>query len=135
MLQFLSQSYEEECQKFIHLIPEKVSKGLMKARPDIVEEVFMQYMDCFVKKEWIGLANVSDVHFTFSDSMPARMKPPARPLPTAIQEAAWKEFARMCTYMFIKSNSPIASPLTIASKKTPPYLRIAANYVNVNKYI
>ncbi len=31
MLQFLSQSYEEECKKFIDLIPEKVSKGLMKA--------------------------------------------------------------------------------------------------------
>ena len=62
MLQFLSQSYEEECKKFIDLIPGKVSKGLMKARPDIVEEVFMQYMDCFVKKEWIGLANVSEVH-------------------------------------------------------------------------
>ena len=112
-----------------------MSKGLIIARPDIVEDVFKEYMDCFVKKEWVGLKNVDKVHFTFSDTMPARMKPPARPLPAAIQEAALAEFTRMCTYMFIKSNSPIASPLTIASKKTPPYVRIAANYVQVNKYI
>ena len=53
MLHFLSQSYEDECKKFLDLIPGKVSESLMKARPDIVEEVLMEYMDCFVKKEWI----------------------------------------------------------------------------------
>ena len=63
------------------------------------------------------------------------MKPPARPLPAAIQEAVLAEFTRMCTYMFIKSNSPVASPLTIASKKTLPFVHIAANYCNANKYI
>ena len=35
MLQFFSKSYEEECQKFLSLIPEKVSKGLINARPDM----------------------------------------------------------------------------------------------------
>ena len=114
MLQFLSQSYEEECKKNLSLIPEKVSKGLLDARPDIVEGVFKEYMDYFVKAERVGLKNVDKVHFTSSETMPARMKPPVRPLPAAIQEAALAEFTRMCTYMFIKSNSPIASHLTTA---------------------
>ena len=37
--------------------------------------------------------------------------------------------------MFVKFHSPIASPLTVASKKTPLWVRIAANHININKYI
>ena len=77
LLNFLSSPYEEECRKFLDLIPERVSAELLKARPDVTEKVFEEYLDCFVKKDWIGLTNTDKVHFKFSDSMPKRSKPPS----------------------------------------------------------
>jgi len=42
---------------------------------------------------------------------------------------------RMCQYMFLPSDSPIASPLVIAPKATDPFIRICGDYRPVNPYL
>ncbi len=59
----------------------------------------------------------------------------ARPVKDILLADAKKEFDRLCTYMYVDSNSAIASPLVIAPKPTPPYVRFCGDYVNLNKFI
>ena len=68
-------------------------------------------------------------------NLPARLKPATRKIPPAILEVAKKEFDRLRSYFLIPSASPVASNITVASKATPPYVRICGYFCTVNKYV
>ena len=48
---------------------------------------------------------------------------------------AKEEFDRMMKYFYVKSESPIASPLVVAPKATKQFIRICGDYRRVNKYL
>ena len=82
-----------------------------------------------------GIKGIDPVHVEFTDSLPARLKPATRKIPPSILEVAKKEFDRLLTYFLVPSTSPVASNITVASKATPPYVRICGDFRIINKYI
>ena len=56
-------------------------------------------------------------------------------IPPAILEVAKKEFDRLRIYFLIPSTSPVAPNITVASKATPPYVRLCGDFRIVNKYV
>jgi hypothetical protein len=82
----------------------------------------------FVPDNWEGINGVEPLKLNFSEEMPKRIKPAARPIPPRMVESTKKEFDRMKTYFYAPSNSPIASPLVVAKKATAPYIRICGDY-------
>jgi hypothetical protein len=79
---------------------------------------------------------------TFTQSVPQHVPtrpPPAQPPPWCINPKLWdvakKEFDRLLTYFYVKSDSSRASPLVIAPKATDPFIRFAGDYsICVNHY-
>jgi len=88
-----------------------------------------------LKQNWDGIQGVDPVHVEFTEFLPARLKPPTRKIPLSILDVAKREFDRLRTYFLIPSTSPVASNITVASKATPPYVRICGDFWIVNKYI
>ena len=70
------------------------------------------------------------------DTMPQVFKPPARNVNPKIWDVAKKEFERLQTYFYVKSDSPRVSPVVIAPKATNPFIRFAGDYsIWVNKHM
>ena len=74
-------------------------------------------------------------HLDIKPGLPAFMRARARPVRDALLKDAKAEFDRMLQYFFIRSNSPIASPIGIAPKATSPFIRLCGDYRQVNPYI
>ena len=86
----------------------------------------------------LGLA--STWHHTKSQvktkpGLPDHLKARARPVREALYKDAKQEFDRMKTYFYEKSTSPIACPLVVAPKATPPFIRLCGDYRPVNPFI
>ena len=131
VLQFLTQSIDKEREKFENFIQKNVDQGLLDAGD--AAEVLREFMDCFVKEKWEGL-NIQPVEFEFVD-LPDRLKPKQATIPNQLMDDTKKEFERLCTYFFLKCESPWASPLTVAPKATDPFIRLCINLMRVNKYL
>ena len=64
-----------------------------------------------------------------------RSKIKARPIADHLFAACKEEFERLKTYLYVDSNSDISSPLVVAPKSTPPYVRFCGDYVKINKLL
>ncbi len=71
----------------------------------------------------------------WKEDTPAVLKPACRPIKKAIYEVAEKEFNRLRGYVLFPSDSPVCSNIVVASKATPPYVRLCGDYVKINEYI
>ena len=69
--------------------------------------------------------------------MPQYIPVRSRPVRKDLWESAKKEFNRLCTYFYttLGCTSRIASPLVIAPKPTPPYIRFCGDYRRINPFI
>ena len=126
------QSVDDEKAKFAKFVESNVDPMLLEQTK--TRDLLHEYMDNFVKEKWEGL-NIEPLEFTFSESMPDRMKPRAQPIPQKLHDDTKKEFDRLCRYFFVKCESPWASPLTVAPKATDPFIRLCVNLQKVNKYL
>ena len=72
----------------------------------------------FAPGEWKGISGFEPLEFNFRSDMPTEHKAPYRPINPRIFQDTKKEFNRMCQYMYIDSDSPVASPLVVAPKAT-----------------
>jgi hypothetical protein len=86
----------------------------------------------FVPELWQDIKGIGDLKLQTIDSLSTSIKPPAGPVNKRVFEPVKKEFERMLTYFYTKSESPWASPLVIAPKATKPFIRICGDYVKVN---
>ena len=59
----------------------------------------------------------------------------ARPINPKLYQAVKDEFQRLRGYFYVPSDSKVVSPLVIAPKATPPYVRFCGDYVKVNTMI
>jgi hypothetical protein len=75
------------------------------------------------------------VELEFKDDLPKFIKPKPRRIPPRLLEATEKEFQRMLGYFYVKCNSSVASPLVVAPKNSPPWIRICGDYRAINKFI
>ena len=132
-LDFLTNSYDEEREKFLAALDEHISAEFLAECPE-VRHLMQQHIDVFVKKTWEGL-KLPPTTLKFRETMPARIKPYATKIPPALVQPARAEFERMLGYFYEASDSPWASPLVVASKATAPFIRLCVNMRKVNQYI
>jgi hypothetical protein len=135
-LYLLSNTRKDIINDYYALLKTNINPDFVAACPQII--TFMKgpiAMKVYCPEKWTGIKGLAPLKLNFSDQLPARRKPPLRPVKPALLENAKKEFDRLCTYMYIKSDSPIASPLVIAPKSTPPFQRWCGDYVWINKFI
>ena len=135
VLNFLTQSYDDEVDKFTQVLETNCSDNefLTKSNGE-TKKLLEQYMHTFVKKEWKGV-DVEPVQFDFDPELPDRLKPYTKSIPQQLLAPTRKEFDRLLTYFLEPSNSPWASPLTVAPKATEPFIRLCINLSRINKYI
>ena len=132
----MAMSESEQMDTFHSLIESHIDPEFAKAT-NIVQFMKDEGIIVFtnLKQNWDGIQGVDLVHVEFTEHLPARLKPATRKIPPAILEVAKKEFDRLRTYFLVPSTSPVASNITVASKATPPYVRICGDFRIINKYI
>jgi hypothetical protein len=102
---------------------------------NVVKLLCEKGLKCFVPHNWEGIKGIPDLELDWKDTLPANMKPRARPVNPKLMENAEKEFKRLRTYFYVDSTSDICSPLVIAPKATKPFIRFCGDYVAVNNHI
>lgn len=88
----------------------------------------------FVPQSWDGIKGIT-FHVNWSADLPAMRKPKARPINPRLFEHVEKEFKRLASYMYVPHDGPYASPLVVAPKASPPFIRLCGDYREMNRYI
>ena len=130
----LSKPRNERIDEYKKLLPEKISS---QCSPRLIELLMAEeIIEIFVPTEWTGM-NFDPLELDFLDSLTENFRTAnnARHVNPRLMEHAYKEFRRLMGYMYQYSTSPIASPLHIAPKATPPYIRFCGDYTQLNKFI
>ena len=84
---------------------------------------------------WDGIQGIEPFELDWLKTTPAVLRPSCRPVKKAIWDVAEKEFNRLRGYLLFPSDSPVCSNIVVASKATPPYVRICGDYVRINEFI
>ena len=137
MEDLLTVADKELYQKYLSGLHEHVELSFASQQPimelmrsELARRVFVPFLG-----EWTGILGVDPLELLFLATMPERMAAHARPLNPITIEKAWPLFEKMCRYFFEPSRSPCASPIVLAPKATPPYVRICGDYRRINQYI
>ena len=132
----MAMSETEQMDTFHSLMESHIDPEFAKAT-NIIQFMKDEGIIVFInlKQNWDGIQGVDLVHVEFTEQLPARLKPATRKIPPAILEVAKKEFARLRSYFLIPSTSPVASNITVASKATPPHVRLCGDFRIINKYV
>jgi hypothetical protein len=133
-LHFMEVGYDTALQQFLDAIPKQVHPDFA-AQTDIVNLLRTKGVRVFVPQNWEGIQGIDPLELVFKPTLPAEYKPKLRHTNPKLMEAAKIEFDRLSEYLYVPSDSPIASTLVIAPKATPPFIRFCGNYVEVNKHI
>jgi hypothetical protein len=134
-LLYLTTTHAVAIEKHRELLKTNVSQDFIAAVPEIIDYLLSE--DClnvFCPPEWKGL-KIEPYDLEFRADMPNTMRCKARPINPKIYENAKLEFDRMKTYFYTESTSDIAVNLVVASKATPPYIRLCGNYPDTNSYL
>lgn len=90
----------------------------------------------FIPHDWKGIQNIPPLELVFRPTLPDRLKPHVRPINPRLFAAVDTEVKRLIKIGYLKpSRSPIASPLVVAPKSTPPYIRLCIDLRAVNSHI
>lgn len=133
-LNFLAKPHEEVIQEYLSLFDSHIAPEFAKSTP-VLELLHTKGAKVFAPSEWLGISAVEPLELTVHSDMPRSIKPRTRPINPRLFENAKTEFERLRRYFYVPSTSPIASPLVIAPKATPPYIRFCGDYVAINKYL
>jgi len=129
-LYYLSKPHDEVVQDYREMFQSHIADE-WRSDPRVMEILNSEEaLEVFVPKEWRGIQGFEPVEFEFRDDMPTEHRPPYRPINPKLFEPTKKEFARMCEYMYVDSDSPIAAPLVVAPKATAPFIRICGDYMS-----
>jgi hypothetical protein len=134
-LYYLSKPYDEIMKDYEAYFETHVAEDWRESTEVLQILRSPEALSVFVPQEWKGITGFQPVEFSFLPDMPREHRPPYRPINPKIFQHTKDEFARMCKYMYVDSDSPIAVPLVVAPKATAPFIRICGDYVWVNKYI
>lgn len=135
-LHYLSLSREEAIAEYKALLDSHVTEDMKKHTKIMDLLVTDLALRVFIPERWEGIKGIPPLEIKFKEGMPESFKPPNRPINPKLFENAKKEFERLLGYFYEPSDSPIASPLVVAPKNSPPFLRFCGDYsVFVNKYI
>jgi len=132
-LNFLDKPHSEVVAEYVAMFDTHVSPAFAEATP-VLELLRTKGQRVFAPSEWLGISGIDPLALEVHPDMPRSIKPRSRPINPKLYDNARTEFQRLRRYFYIPSTSPIASPLVIAPKATPPYIRFCGDYVIINKY-
>jgi hypothetical protein len=132
-LYYLSKPHEQVVQDYKSLFDTHVAKDWLQDQRVLAILESDAALRVFVPSDWHGISGFDPVEFKWYPDMPKEHRPPYRPINPKIFEATKEEFTRMCRYMYVDSDSPIAVPLVVAPKATAPFIRICGDYVWINQ--
>jgi len=134
-LHYLSKPHKEVVEEYFGMFDEHIAPE-WRHNKELVELLeSSEAVQVFAPVEWAGINGFDPVSFEFREDMPKVHRSAARPVNMRIFQDAKVEFERMCTYMYVDSDSPIASPLVVAPKATKPFIRLCGDYRWVNQYV
>ena len=139
VLNLFENTYEFHIREYQDLIRTQCSQcstELLRLHPELIE-LFLSndVTNLFVPKTWSGIKGMPPIKLTFADNLPTKMRPRSRIVSPKLMANAKAEFFRMKQYIYVDSDSQIASPLVIAPKATHPFIRLCGDYREINKYI
>jgi hypothetical protein len=133
-LSLMEKELDELYQSFVDLLPTHVDSQFA-ANTKIIEYLKTRGWKAFIPQDWTGINGIAPYKIRFDPNMPKTLKARVYPINERIMTVAKKEFQRLLLYFYVKSVSPISSPLVIAPKDTAPHVRFCGGYTEVNKYI
>ncbi len=134
---FLSVTHEEAKSDFMSLLETHISKEFREAT-DIIDLLANHHLKQWIPDNWEGIRGIPLLELDWIEETVADLRSVirSRPVNPRLFTDAAKEFQRLRTYHYRESTSPIASPLVIAPKATPPYIRFCGDYsVKINQHI
>ena len=135
VLNFMETSYEVARDEYFQMLDEHIGDNLRdcKALSDILTSDLA--VDRFVTREWDGISGFPPLKLRWKETFPESHPVRSRPINPRLYENAKKEYERLCEYMYVKSTSPYASPLVVASKNTKPFIRFCGDYTWLNPHL
>ena len=133
-INFMETTQEEAVKIFIKLCETHISPEMRKYTP-IMEFLMGEALETFCPSVWEGVRYCDPIQLEFAPDTPYSNHPPRRPVNVKLYQNVIKELQRMGCYFIEPSTSSWSSPLAIAPKPTPPFLRICGDYTQINKYI
>jgi len=134
-LYYLSKPHDEVVQEYFAMFHEHISSDWRENKELLELLMSPDAVQVFVPAVWKGINGFEPVSFEFKEDMPKVHRSAARPVNMRVFQDAKVEFERMCTYMYVDSDSSIASPLVVAPKATKPFIRLCGDYRWVNQYV
>jgi hypothetical protein len=133
---FMEMSVEDSRKEYLGLIASHVSNEMQELCPAVLELLTSDLaMDVFAPAEWKGI-QIEPITMRVKDDMQLLVgqKVKARPIRPDRYEKAKQEYDRICQYMYVPSDSPIASPLVVADKGKED-VRLCGDYRKINEHI
>lgn len=138
VLNLLSTDLEEREARYRELLETHVSAEFLAiggARQYLLGEA----VSVFAHTNWDGARNADGSNFIakieWKPETPDHMACRNSFVAHKLMEVVYAELDRLATYHLVRSDSPYASPLVVAAKATPPYVRLCADYKKVNEYM
>ena len=140
---YMAGTRDEAVQKYMEALDKHVSLN-MRSKTNIMELMRTQGLDVFIPDgSWKGLKGLEglypqgylELNWKEDECKDLRIRVRARAVNPKLFDNVEKEFSRMRGYFYLPSSSHIASPLVIAPKSTPPYIRFCGDYVRINKLL
>ena len=135
-LSYMEQSNEEALNDYLSAVRkgEHIHPAFAQAT-NIIHLLQTKGAKVFIPQNWEGISGIDPIELQWSPNLPKSIKPAARYVNPRIYPVAKREMERLRKYMYVPSESPIASPIVVAPKATNPFIRMAGDFQVVNKYI
>ena len=135
-LHLFENTYDFYLREYKDLITTQCSSELIRLHPELMELFLSQdVIDLFVPQTWSGIKGMPPIKLIFADNLPIKLRPHNLTVSPKLMANAKTEFFRLKQYIYVDSDSHIASPLVIAPKATHPFIRLCDDYREINKYI
>jgi hypothetical protein len=134
-LYYLTKPYDEVLEDYHRLLETHVAPEWKEDERLMTLLTSAKAIQVFNPKEWTGITGLAPIELEFSKDMPEVHRPKIHAMNPKVREKAILEYDRLCVHFYEPSTSPIASPLVVAKKATPPFVRLCGDYRWVNQYL
>ena len=129
---------ENAMQDYLAKLPEQVTPEFVKGTSKPVMQLLRtKGSRVFIPdlENWAGIQGIEPLVIEVTDDCPEVLKPKVQHINKKLFDPAAQEIERLTKYMYVPSDSPIASNIVVAPKATHPFIRICGNYPKINQYI
>ena len=130
--QFSFLNGKQDTDEYLTLLHKNITPAMLK-RPTFRTYMETTAKEVFVPQEWLGISGIDPIHLNFDPNMPKERYVRPRPIHPSKIDAVRAELARLHRYLYILAKSPWVSPIVVANKATPPYIRLAIDYRWINQ--